>query len=110
MKIDPKDRQAQQLRRLRAELMRLRARAVMLRGRVNSASAIDGSRSGELGRQRKAGGAAPSAQKLQQEQEAVAKQIAATEEYIARLESQQASPAVVEAGEGDDADADGRPA
>jgi hypothetical protein len=110
MKIDPKERQAQQLRRLRAELMRLRARAVMLRGRVSSASAIDGSRSGELGRQRKAGGAAPSAQKLQQEQETVAKQIAATEEYIARLESQLESPSPASPAQGDDADADGRPA
>lgn len=90
MKTDPKERQSQQLRRLRAELVRLRARQVTLRGRVSGAQAIDGSRSGELGRQRKLGGAAPSPQKLQQELEAVAKQIAATQEYIARLEAQPA--------------------
>ena len=61
-----------------------------LRGRVSGASAMDGSRSGNLGRQLKGGGA-PSAQKLQQERETVAKQIAATEEYIARLEAQAAA-------------------
>lgn len=88
MKNDPNDRQAQQLRRLRAELVRLRARQAMLRGRVSSASSMDGSRSGELGRQRKAGGAAPTVQKLQQEQETVEKQIATTQQYIDRLEAQ----------------------
>ena len=102
MKTDPQEKQAQQLHRLRAELVRLRARDVMLRGRVSAASAIDGSRSGELGRQRKAGGAAPSAQKLQQERETIAKQIATAEEYIARLETQAAPP--TPASEADGAD------
>jgi hypothetical protein len=107
MKTNPSDRQAQQLRRLRAELVRLRARQLTLRGRISGASAIDGSRSGELGRQRKAGGAAPSPQRLQQEQETVEKQIAATQQYIARLEAQLAPASADAADEADKVDAAG---
>lgn len=77
----------QQLARARAELVRLRVKQNTLAGRVSGSAAVEGARSGALGKQRKQGGPNQSLRSLQQEQEMITHQIATAQETIASLEA-----------------------
>jgi hypothetical protein len=76
-----------QLARLRAETVRLRVKQNALAGRLNGSIAIEGARSGNLGKQRKQGGQAPSLHTLRQEQELVARQLTDAQAEIERIEA-----------------------
>jgi chromosome segregation ATPase len=84
--MNSNDQQLRQLQRLRAELTRLQVRQVTLQGRINSAAAMEGARSGGLGKQRR-GGMDASLPSMEQERDALGRQIEATREQIAKIEA-----------------------
>ena len=87
--INPQSPKAvqQQLARMRAEVVRLRIKQNTLAGRVSGSAAVEGARSGALGKQRKQGGPNQSLRSLQQERELLTHQISVAQETIASLEA-----------------------